>query len=391
MIWKDYVFRRGVEVEDLWDQMLADRKKSGKALNLLYIAGGGFDVRAVVVMSKFIDRVVASGCEIGEARLLLVGFSSYQLSQELRTQTAKNKLELEECFRRIGSSFSITIGGSAEGEDDVSATVGLRRGADEILKFVGGQSDIVLDVSSLPRIVYLTVLLALLAKIMPAGDKENGLWANGVALQVLVGEDAALDSLISSEDPSNDLVLIPGYSEALQSEALRDMPLVWLPILGENRLAQVRKVEEVIPSDAEVCPILPHPSRSPRRGDRLLVEYDSVLFARRETPLSNILYANEAHPFEVYRQLLGAMQRYRNTLRIVGGCRLVVTPLASKLMTIGSALACFEMKLKSTDRLSSVAIPYAEPRRYVAKIESLLASRPDISSLLLTGDAYQRT
>jgi hypothetical protein len=208
---------------------------------------------------------------------------------------------------------------------------------------------------------------------------------------VLVGEDAALDSLISSEDPSNDLVLIPGYSEALQSEALRDMPLVWLPILGENRLAQVRKVEEAIPSDAEICPILPHPSRDPRRGDKLLVEYDSMLFGRRETPLSNILYANEAHPFEMYRQLLGAMQRYRNTLSIHGGCRLVVTPLASKLMTIGSALACFEMKLKSADRLSSVAIPYAEPRRYVANIESLLASQPDVSSLLLTGDAYQRT
>jgi len=59
------------------------------------------------------------------------------------------------------------------------------------------------------------------------------------------GEDAALDSQISSEDPSNDLVLIPGYAEAVQSEALRDMPLVWFPILGENRLAQVRKVEEL--------------------------------------------------------------------------------------------------------------------------------------------------
>jgi hypothetical protein len=390
MIWKDYVFRRGVEVEDLRDQMFADRKRSGKALSILYIAGCGFDVRATIVMSKYIDRVIASGCEVREAKLLLIGFSSYQLSQELRAQTSKNKAELEECFSRIGQSHLITIGGSAEGEDDISATVGLRRGADEVLKLIAQQSDIVLDVSSLPRIAYLTVFLTLLAKIMPVGEKENGLLANGTALQVLVGEDAALDSLISSEDPSNDLVLIPGYSEALQSEALRDMPLVWLPILGENRLAQVQKVEEVIPSDAEICPILPHPSRNPRRGDKLLVEYDSVLFARRETPLSNIMYANEAHPFEMYRQLLGVMERYRRTLSIVGGCRLVVTPLASKLMTIGSALACFEMKLKSVDRLSSVAIPYAEPRRYVASTESLLASRPDVSSLLLTGDAYQR-
>jgi hypothetical protein len=57
-------------------------------------------------------------------------------------------------------------------------------------------------------------------------------------------------------------------------------------------------------------------------------------------------------------------------------------------MTIGSALACFEMKLLSADHRSSVAIPYAEPKRYVASIEALLATRPDMSALVLTGDAY---
>ncbi|MCK1409484.1 hypothetical protein [Bradyrhizobium sp. 76] len=388
MIWKNYVFRRGPEVEDLWDQILADRKKSSRKFNLLYISGAGFDARAAIVMSKYVERVRESGCEVQNAQLLLISFSSYQMSEELKAQTRKNKSELEECFSEIGSCHSITFGRSSVGEDEVSATIGLRQVADDVLRFVDSQTDIVLDVSSLPRIAYLTVLLSLLAKLLPTCKDGSELAANGTSLQVLVGEDAALDSLISSEDPSNDLVLIPGYSEALQSEALRDLPLVWLPILGENRLAQVRKIEEVIPSDAEICPVLPYPSKNPRRGDMLLVEYDSILFARRETPLSNIMYANEAHPFQMYRQLLGAMERYRNTLKIVGGCRLVVTPLASKLMTIGSALACFEMKMISADRVSSVAIPYAEPRRYVANIDSLLASRPEISALLLTGDAY---
>jgi len=388
MIWKNYVFRHGIAVEDLWDQMFADRRATGRPLSLLYVAGKGFDVRANVVATKYVERLLASECEVGNASLLLVGFSGYQLSPELQTQTAKNAAELEETFRPVGGCEAIVIGGSAEGEDDISATVALRRGADEVLRHVSSQTDIVLDVSSLPRIAYLTILLTLLAKIIPQGSEGEGLAAKGVTLQVLVAEDAALDSQISSEDPSNDLVLIPGYSEALQSEALRDLPLVWLPILGENRIAQIQKIEEIIPSEAEICPVLPHPSRNPRRGDQLLVEYDSVLFARRETPLSNILYAHEAHPFELYRQLLGAMTRYRKTLDVLGGCRLVVTPLASKLMTIGSALACFEMKLLSADHRSSVAIPYAEPKRYVASIDALLATRPDMSALVLTGDAY---
>jgi hypothetical protein len=58
--------------------------------------------------------------------------------------------------------------------------------------------------------------------------------------------------------------------------------------LGENRLAQIKKVEASIPAWAEICPILPHPSKNPRRGDELLSEYDSILFAQRATPISNI-------------------------------------------------------------------------------------------------------
>jgi hypothetical protein len=388
MIWEDYVFRRGIEVEELWDQLFADRRKSGKPLRLLYVTGRGFDVRANAVLARYVDRLVASGCPVEKAELLLVGFSGYNLSTELHAQTAKNEAELKAAFEAVGSSNSVMIGATAEGEDDISSTVALRRGADEVLRNVSDQTDIVLDVSSLPRVAYLTILLSLLARILPDGKGGDGLHANGLSLQVLVAEDAALDSKISSEDPANDLTLIPGFSEALQSEAQSDEPLVWFPILGENRLAQIVKLESSIPEWAEVCPVLPHPSRNPRRGDQLLVEYESILFAKRDTPLSNILYANESQPFEAYRQLLGAMMRYRKTMGIIGGCRMVVTPLASKLITVGSALACYEMKVESADYRSSVAIPYAEPTRYEASVQSMLESRPVISALLLTGEAY---
>jgi hypothetical protein len=388
VIWDNYVFRRGADVEELWDQMFAERRQLGRPVRLLYVTGRGFDVRATNVLERFVDRLKASDCEIEKAHLLLVGFSGYQLSRELRAQTQKNEAEMLANFEGVGTSHTV-IGGAAEGEDDISSNVALRRGADEILKSVTDQTDIVLDVSSLPRVAYVTILLSLLARIIPEGNKNGGLSADGVSLQVLVAEDAQLDSKISSEDPSNDLTLIPGYSEALQSESQQEEPLVWFPILGENRLAQLRKIQASIPEFAEICPILPHPSRNPRRGDELLLEYDSVLFTQRATPISNVFYVNETHPFEVYRQLLGAMQRFRKSLGLIGKCRIVVTPLASKLITVGSALACFEMKLISIDYKSSVAIPYAEPKRYEVDLELVLQSRPIISALLLTGDAYR--
>lgn len=388
MLWENYVFRRGIEVEELWDQMYAQRDDEVRPLKILYIAGRGFDVRATMVLSKFVARIVAAPCPVAEAKLLLVGFEGYELSEELRALTEENAAELEGIFAAIGETIPIFLGVPQEGDDEISATVALREGADKVLSRVGDQTDIIVDVSSLPRITYLTVLVSLLAKLLPATGNGFDLAAGGVTLQVLVGEDPILDAQISSEDPSNDLVLIPGYSEGLQSEARRDEPLVWFPILGENRSGQVAKIEEAIPASAEICPVLPHPSRNPRRADELMLEYRELLFARRETPLSNIVYVHEANPFEAYRQLMSAMTRYKEALDVLGGCRLVVTPLASKLVTIGSALACFEMKANSADRRSSVSIPYAEPKRYVASVTQLRSSRPEISALVLTGDAY---
>ena len=388
MIWDNYVFRRGVDAEELWDQIFLTRKQSARAIRLLYITGRGFDVRANTVLARFIERLIASGCQIDTARLLLIGLAGYQLSDDLHRQTADNAAALSQTFSAVGDTQTIDIGRTAHGEDDITAATAMRMGADSILAHVSGYTDVVLDVSSLPRISYLTILLSLLAKLIPDGKAPQRVSANGVTLHVLVGEDPHLDSRISSEDPENDLVLIPGYAEALQSEARQEDHLVWMPLLGENRVPQVQKVESSIPAWAEICPVLPHPSRDPRRGDQLLLEYAGSLIGRREIPFSNILYVHEANPFEAYRQLLEAMQRYQKTMAVVGGCRLVVTPLSSKLITIGAALACFEMKHCAKDDRSSVAIPYAEPKRYVADVAELRASKPEISALILTGEAY---
>lgn len=393
MIWENYVFRRGAAVEDLWDELFEEYRAAGIERKVLYIGGKGFDVRSLSVLRSFVSRLVSSQCSLSNSSMVLIGFSGYELSDELRELTAKNVKELESEFSKIGDSDELIIQASNSDEDDHSANSELRRAAENILSRIDGHTDIVLDISSLPRIVSLTILLSLLAYLRPNIDTPDGLVADGISLHVLVGEDAALDGKITAEDPSNDLVLIPGYAAPMQTEASQDSLLVWFPILGENRQAQVSKIEFAIPQDAEICPIVPHPSKNPRRGDNLLADYDDVLIRKRDIPLSNVIYAHESHPFEVYRQLLKAMKRYRETMQIIGGCRLVVTPLASKLMTIGAALACYEMKEISGAEaagggISPVAIPYAEPKRYVANVDDLDTSRPEIAAMILTGEAY---
>ena len=71
----------------------------------------------------------------------------------------------------------------------------------------------------------------------------------------------------------------------------------------------------------------------------------------------------------------------------MGGCHLVVTPLASKLITLGAGLACFEMKPPTTSEYG-VAIPFAEPTRYVAGVQQLRDSIPEVTVLILTGESY---
>jgi hypothetical protein len=384
MLWEHYVFRRGTEVHDMWDALFENRE-----INLLYIAGRGFDIRAQSVINAFVSNL--GNQKINKAELLLVSFTGYQLSSELMIQTDENARILEQTFNTIGTTRNFSIDSSASGEDDISASNALRIGTESILQQVTNQTDIIIDISSLPRVVYLALMTGLLQKLIPDKNAPHALFAKGVNLQILVAEDAALDGQIRAVDPSQDIVLIPGFSSVLHAESSINWPLVWFPILGENRINQLERIlaTALIPESAEICPVLPHPSRDPRRADKLLIEYRSPLFDKRKSPIDNILYVNESHPFEVYRQLFSAMKRYCDSMRILGGCRLVVTPLSSKLITLGAGLACFEMRPSDIITNYGVAIPYAEPTRYVASIEALRSSTPEIATMVLTGSAYE--
>jgi hypothetical protein len=386
MLWQHYVFRRGTFVSDMWDRFFRDR-----SVNLLYIGGRGFDPRAQTTIAAFVRSVRSSGAKVEAADLLLVGLLRYELDDDLKMATEENASFLRETFSVLGPTVELAMDARADGEDELSTSNALRKGVEAILARIPGRTDIVLDVSSLPRIAYLAIMTGLLHRLVPDKTVPNALAAGGVNLQVLVAEDSRLDNAIRSEDPNADLVTIPGFSTAMYAESMQDWPMVWFPILGENRLGQfntVMNAAAAIPSDAEICPIIPHPSRGLRRAERLLIEYKPQLFDKLQIPVSNVLYVSESNPFETYRQLLGAMERYRKSLTILGGCRLAVTPLSSKLVTLGAGLACFEMRLGKMGDYG-VAMPYAEPMRYVASKAAFADANPEIASLLLTGSAYR--
>lgn len=384
LLWDTYVYRRNEEVPDLWDSLF-----QGRDARLLYIAGRGFDVRVVDALQSFIDCVEAGKYRISKADLVLVGFTRYELSEELSKLTKDNDEKLKAMFARLGSVQEVTVNALDANGEEVAPTVALYDGNKQVVEKIADQTDIILDVSSLPRVVYLSLITAILGKLIPNKTQPEALNAGGVNFQVLVAENPELDATIKSEDLSDELVLIPGFGSGWRTQSNKHWPIVWFPMLGENREMQFEKLVTLagIQAKAEVCPVLPHPSSNPRRADELLVSYRQQLFESRDTPASNILYAHESNPFEVYRQLYNAMIRYKDSFEPLGGCHLAVSPLSSKLMTVGAGLACFEMKAADIKEKYAVTIPYVEPKRYSASVSELIGSST-LSCLLLTGQAY---
>lgn len=384
LLWDRYVFRRGLKVVDLWDDMFRFRKAVP-----LFVAGCGFDVRVRTVLERFLESARIGKYQFQDPTLLLIEYSGYELDVELQQQTEENCAALRTLFEPFGQVISMPL--QLTGDEEHRATGALREAAHTLVKHLAGRTDILLDVSSLPRVVYLALMTSVLGRLIPDVSAPSARVASGVNFQVVVAEDAALDSAIQSEDPSENLVTIPGFGGGFNVESMSEWPVVWFPMLGEGRTNQFEKVRQhaPIPDDAEICPVLPHPSRNPRRGDMLLLEYRRHLFDRRAIPTSNIVFAHESNPFEAYRQLCNTLGHYKSSLEPLGGSRLLVTPLASKLMTVACGLACFEMRPPEGRDTYAIGIPYAAPTRYVASIADLKTSKPEISALLLTGEAYE--
>lgn len=162
MLWDRYVFRRGAAVHELWDRLFDKRP-----VRLLYIAGRGFDLRAQPVMQELINNLQTAGRRVEKAELLLVGFTDYELDEDVAELTEENAARLQGIFSSLGTVKTIPIGSSSSGEEDISVGIALGIGIRAVLDEIVDHTDIVLDVSSLPRVIYLALLTSLLNRLVP--------------------------------------------------------------------------------------------------------------------------------------------------------------------------------------------------------------------------------
>lgn len=335
---------------------------------MLFILGCGFDPR----MCLGLEMVLAQGGR-GSRDVMVINYREGDNSPSRTYDTL-----VEENIRRLSGAASgrgslqrfeapcLTAQGHRAGPRAVQRLFDMRQPLE-------GYSDVVVDVSALPRGLYFSLLARLLFHL---DGWEGGRPPN---LHVLVAEDPDLDARIEEKGIDERAEFLPGFSAAFNREATT-YPTVWLPLLGEKQLPQLERLYDEIKPD-ETAPVVPSPARHPRRGDALLMEYRDFLFDQLRIDPRNILYACEQNPFEVYRQVRKAVLYFQKVLGLLGGCRFALSALSSKLMSLGALLVAYELKPAGFD----IGVAHIDCQGYeMASPET----HPELVGLWLSGECY---
>ncbi len=374
--WHHYNRFSGDQFDGFWQGHLAAER------SVVFIVGVGFDPRVLGPL-----RTIVGHARPGTTKCIAIDFQG-NFSGDARAAALRdrNRAGLEQLFpgdalevRRLEPNDSDGIRSVSR---NTAAMLGDLSGLDEY-------TDVVLDVSSLPRIIYLTIVNSMLSQLV-VPDAPRPL-ASKVNLHVVYAESAGIDSRIAKKELELDLASIHGLSIRMDEEVAVTWPKIWFPILGENNRESLERISQLVNPD-DVCPVLPMQARNARRADNIVGEVGELLFDGFRVDPRDLLYATEDNPFQLYRSLLGAMNRYTESLQELGGVRFILSPLSSKGLSIGALLACFEKRRRgdvARDRIRT-GFAYIETRRYEAAALSDNDQGVPVS-LWLTGSCYANT
>ena len=362
---------QGDAFDQFWNKHLLK-----SARDLLFVVGRGFDVRALDAPR----RIMQCGGN-GQRDLWILCFDNERPETEDRANmTSANLRQLQELFVTAHiNEVPIKIIGSGQQSITSRNTERALSRPDEIK----GYTDIVIDVSAMPRMIALTAI-AKLIRLLDDIYKNDEIDIN---LHVVISESVISDYGTTGGSLSEKVTNVVGFSGRLNSQVDEHVPRVWFPVLGEGQSDRLTLIREELRPD-EICPVIPFPSREPRRGDEIIDSYRQILFDEFQVEPLNILHACEFNPFEAYKQLFGAIDRYRDSLRELGGCKAFVSPLSSKLLSVGTLLACYDHKSKTHGRREGdlfLGIPYVETVSYGAHNQDSTIER-ELYSMWIRGE-----
>jgi len=369
--WTDYFLRSSNAFASFWEPFLQLRER-----HLLFVVGLGFDPR----MCSAIKEIMGHG-GIGKRDCLLIAFDEgpdspsqlhhdrVQLNQDELQQLMADKGEVTKYQLRMWSADGHRIGSRN--------AASIFHQMDSISQY----TDIIVDVSALPQSIY----FPLIGKLLLLLDSKKGS-TSLPNLHVVVAESPDLDRIIHPVGIDDDATYLHGFSGGIDLEATAEIPRLWIPILGEDRDGELIRIYDLVQPD-EICPVLPFPSGNPRRGDDLILEYRELLFDGFLVEPTNIIFASEKNPFEVYRELARTVDQWSSALKPLGSCKVVISALSSKILSLGALLAAYELKRMG----QSVGIGHVESRGYTISDTdpNTLKNVPqELFEIWLTGECY---
>lgn len=323
--WQDYVVARGgaaEPAETIWEA--AAEASLGK--RSLYLLGVGFDPRALVGLQQFLSMQHAAPPVVG---LIELPPPSPASGLSARALAADNQAAFVELTRDVEVR-------TVPHQDVHTRTNAGPRVAREATKseFVADIGHLIIDVSSLPSSLYFPVIAAVLTSV------DRGVIGFPGEIQVVACENPAVDAAIE-ELGVTEAAVVGGFRGDLELESEPSGTIIWAPVVGEGVGAALSAVHDFLGPD-DVFPVLPFPSRHPRRADNLLLEHQVELLDAFQVVPANIIYADERNPFDLYRTLSRLHEKFRLALDGLDSTTLVLSSHSSKLLSLGVLLAAYE-------------------------------------------------
>ncbi len=327
------------------------------ARKCLLVAAAGFDPRSLTVATKL------AGVLGNRLEALFIREERPQPNGTLLNQATTNEVQLRALIpnSRVEQIEIFAQDSAAVGGQRIAELLRTLPVADDI-------TDVVLDMSALSIGIGFPAAKLLLDVCERAPDR---------AFHLMIVSNPELDERISSE-PADRSLVVRGFAGNVEESEL-PKARIWLPQLTKGRSAALERIGGQIDDQYKCCPILPFPSRNPRRSDDLVSEYQLQLAQWNVDP-RDLIYVSEHNPLDCYRTLSTLKLRYDATVAEVFDPHIILSPVGSKVLAAGAMMAAIEHNL---------GIHYLETIRYEIDDDGTTPLPPDlVTHILLSGPCY---
>lgn len=323
-------------------QYFNEKEDWGKTV---FVVGLGFDERMCAGLS-----IISS--LITDMDIWLINFKEAKNSNsELYMETVNKNLQK---LNQLAGNHQIIhkkifMWEDKDGQERAVAELAAAKFVKENISALKQYDTIIVDVSALPQNIYFVMLDRLFSEFY--GHKN---------IYIIASENYRIDRKTNPVGLDENAHYFWGYGATNISGDKIEKPIVWMPVLGECTEERLLKCHKCIMLDVqyqEICPVVPFPSVNERRSDEILMKFRELLFERWQVEKRNIIYAAETNPFQLYRRLCETAEHYSRVLVSlyrppVGekeSCKFVFTAMTSKLMSVGTFLAAYNLKKEKYD------------------------------------------